>query len=97
MATTFMEYPTWNPGFMREKRRRGSRQIRVTYLFPELVHVNFNIIVGKSFGPCLFCTVVQFLNFSMDHVIDALAADIIITRTQTINRAWNFESLENMV
>ena len=33
----------------------------------------------------------------MDHVIDALAADVIITRTQTINRAWNFESLENMV
>ena len=33
----------------------------------------------------------------MDHVIDALAADVIITLTQTINRAWNFESLENMV
>lgn len=33
----------------------------------------------------------------MDHVIDALAADVFITRTQTISRAWNFESLENMV
>ena len=40
--------------------------------------------------------VVQLANFSMDHVIDALAVDVIITRTQTINRAWNFESLENM-
>ena len=33
----------------------------------------------------------------MDHVIDALAANVIITSTQTINRAWKFEGLVNMV
>ena len=33
----------------------------------------------------------------MDHVIDVLAANFIITSTQTINRAWNFEGLVNMV
>ena len=44
-------------------------------LLPELLHVNFSMIVGKIFGLCLFCTVVQLANFSMDHVIDALAAD----------------------
>ena len=65
--------------------------------FSELLHVNFSLIVGKIFGPCLFCTVVQLANFSMDHVIDALAANVIITRAQTINRAWNFEGLVNMV
>ena len=65
--------------------------------FPELVHVNFSMIVGKIFGPCLFCTVVQPAHFVMDHVIDALAADVIITSAQTINRPWNFEGLVNMV
>ena len=54
------------------------------------------MIVGKIFGLCLFCTVVQLANFSMDHVIDALAADVIITRAHTVNRAWNFEGLVNM-
>ena len=53
--------------------------------FPELPHVNFSVIGGKIFGPCLFCPVVQLANFSMDHVIDALAANVIITSTQTIN------------
>ena len=33
----------------------------------------------------------------MDHVIDVLAANVIITSTQTINRAWNFEGLVDMV
>ena len=33
----------------------------------------------------------------MDHMIDALAADVIITRAQTINRAWKIEALVNMV
>ena len=28
----------------------------------------------------------------MNHVIDGLAADVIITRAQTVNVAWNFES-----
>ena len=65
--------------------------------FPELPHVNFSVIGGKSFGPCLFCAVVQLANLSMDHVIDALAANVIITRAQTINRAWKFEGLVNMV
>ena len=65
--------------------------------FPELVHVNFSMIVGKIFGPCLFCTLVQLAHFAMDDVIDALAANVIITRSQTINRAWNFEGLVNMV
>ena len=51
--------------------------------------------VKASALPLLY--VVQLSNFSVDHVIDALATDVIITRTQTINRAWNFESLENMV
>ena len=55
------------------------------------------MIIGKIFGPCLFCAVVQLANFSMDHVIDALAANVIITRAQTINRAWKFEGLVNMV
>ena len=65
--------------------------------FPELLHVNVSKIGGKIFGSCLFCTVVQLGNLSMDHVIDALAANVIITRAQTINRAWNFEGLVNMV
>ena len=65
--------------------------------FPELLHVNFSVINGKSFWPCLFCAVVQLANLSMDHVIDALAANVIITSTQTINRAWNFDDLVNMV
>ena len=65
--------------------------------FPELSHVNFSVIGGKIFGPCLFCAVVQPANLSMDHVIDALAANVIITSTQTINRAWKFEGLVNMV
>ena len=65
--------------------------------FPELLHVNFSIIGGKSIWPCLFCTAVQLAHFAKDHVIDALAADVIITRAQTINRAWNFEGLVNMV
>ena len=64
--------------------------------FPELLHVNFSVIGDKIFGPCLFCAVVQLANLSMDHVIDALAADVIITSTQTINRAWNFDGLVNM-
>ena len=75
--------------------------LRVNYVvltsFPELVHVNFSMIVGKIFWPCLFCTVVQLANLSMDHVIDALAANVIITRAQTVNRAWKFEGLVNMV
>ena len=33
----------------------------------------------------------------MHHVIDALAADVIITRAQTINRAWDLEGLVNVV
>ena len=74
--------------------------LRVNYVvltsFPELVHINFSMIVDKIFGSCLFCTVVQLAHFAKDHVIDALAADVIITRAQTINRAWNFESLVNM-
>ena len=65
--------------------------------FPELLLVNFCMIVGKISGPCLFCPVVQLANFSMDHVIDALAANVIITSTQTINRAWKFEGLVSMV
>ena len=65
--------------------------------FPELPHVNFSVIGGKIFGPCLFCAVVQLANLSMNHVIDALAANVIITSTQTINRAWKFEGLVNMV
>ena len=65
--------------------------------FPELLHVNFSVIGGKIFGPCLFCAVVQLANLSMNHVIDALAANVVITSTQTINRAWNFEGLVNMV
>ena len=65
--------------------------------FPELLHVNFSAIGGKIFGPCLFCAVVQLANLSMDHVIDALAANVIITSTQTRNRAWKFEGLVNMV
>ena len=81
------------------KQRETDR--RVTYVvltsFPELVHVHFSMIVGKIFGPCLFCTVVQLAHFAMDHVIDALAANVLITRAQTINRAWNFEGLVNMV
>ena len=65
--------------------------------FPELPHVNVSVIGGKIFGPCLFCAVVQLANLSMDHVIDALAANVIITSTQAINRAWKFEGLVNMV
>ena len=65
--------------------------------FPELVHVNFSMIVSKILGLCLLCSVVQLANFSMDHVIDALAANVIITRAQTIDRARNFEGLVNMV
>ena len=65
--------------------------------FPELLHVNFSVIGGKIFGPCLFCAVVQLANLSMDNVIDALAANVVITSTQTINRAWKFEGLVNMV
>ena len=65
--------------------------------FPELLHVNFSVIGGKSFWPCLFCAVVQLANLSMDNVIDALAANVVITSTQTINRAWKFEGLVNMV
>ena len=55
--------------------------------FPELLHVNFRVIGGKSFGLCLFCAVVQIANLSMNNVIDALAANVVITSTQTINRA----------
>ena len=65
--------------------------------FPELLHVNFSVIGGKIFGPCLFCTVVQLAKLYIDHVIDALAANVIIISTQTINRAWKFEGLVNMV
>ena len=65
--------------------------------FPELLHENLSVINGKSFWPCLFCAVVQLANLSMDHVIDALAANVIISSTQTINRAWKFEGLVNMV
>ena len=64
---------------------------------PELLHVNFSVIGGKIFGPCFFCAVVQVETFSLDHVIYALAPYVVITRTQTINRAWNFEGLVNMV
>ena len=55
------------------------------------------MIVGKIFGLRFFCAVFQLANFSTDHVIDALAADVIITRAQTVNRAWNFEDLVKMV
>ena len=65
--------------------------------FPELLHVNFSVIGGKIFGPYLSSAVVQLANLSMDNVIDALAANVVITSTQTINRAWKFEGLVNMV
>ena len=96
--------PLWKiqPGtqVLCEKRERlGFWQIYVTYFFkfPELLHVNFSVIGGKIFGPCLFCGVAPLANLSMDNVIDALAANVIITSTQTINRAWNFDGLANMV
>ena len=91
-----MEYPTSNQGFMLERRETSGKSTSPTS-FPELLHVNFSVIGGKIFGPCLFCAVVQLANLSMDNVIDALAANVIITSTQTINRAWKFEGLVNMV
>ena len=80
----------------RERDRVFGKSASLTS-FPELLHVNFSVIGGKIFGPCLFCAVVQLANLSMDNVIDALAANVIITSTQTINRAWKFEGLVNMV
>ena len=98
MTTTFMEYPIWNASFLWYKRETGLKESYwAPTSFPELVHVNFSIIFGKSCWPCLFCAVVQLATFSLDHVIDALAADVVITRAQTINRSWNFEGLVNMV
>ena len=99
MTTKSMKYTTWNPGLMREKREtRFLANLRhLLQSFPELLHVNFSVIGGKIFGPCLFCAVVQLANLSMDNVIDALAANVIITRTQTIDRAWKFEGLVKMV
>ena len=81
---------------MLEKRETSGKSTSPTS-FPELLHVNFSVIGGKSFGPCLFCAVVKLAKLSMDNVIDALAANVIITSTQTINRAWKFEGLVNMV
>ena len=78
-------------------KERGSDKSASLTSFPELLHVNFSVIGGKIFGPCLFCAVVQLAKLPMDNVIDALAANVIITSTQTINRAWNFEGLVNMV
>ena len=82
---------------MREKRDKVFGKAASPTSFPELLHVNFSVIGGKIFGPCLFCAVVQLANFSMDNVIDALAANVIITSTQSINRAWKFEGLVNML
>ena len=84
---------------MREKRERDNvfgRSPSPTS-FPELLHVNFIVIGGKSVWPCLFCAVVKLANLSMDNVIDALAANVIITSTKTINRAWKLGGLVNMV
>ena len=97
-VTMTAKYPIWNASFLWYKRESGLKESYwAPTSFPELVHVNFSIIFGKSFGPCLFCAVVQLATFSLDHLIYALAADVVITRTQTINRAWNFEGLVNMV
>ena len=97
MTATLVELQPGNKAFYDETEAGFRASYAILTSFPELVHVNFSIIVGKSFGVTLFCAVVQLANFFMDHVIDALAADVIITRTQTTNRAWNFESLENKV
>ena len=96
-------YLLWSiqPGTQALNEKRGIDRVLNKFAsptsFPELLHVNFSVIVGKSFWPCLFCAVVQLANFSLDHVINALAANVIITSTQTINRAWNFKGLVNMV
>ena len=80
----------------RERDRVFGKSASLTS-FPELLHVNFSVNLGKSILPCLFCAVVQLAKLSMDNVIDALAANVVITSTQTINRAWKFEGLVNMV
>ena len=98
MRATWMKL---QPGPLSFRYRERGIDLRANYAlltsFSELVHVNFSIIVGKILELCLFCTVVQLANFSTNNVIDTLAADVVITRAQTINRAWNFEGLVNMV
>ena len=43
-----MEYPTRNQGFMLEKKETFGKS---TSSFPELLHVNFSMIVGTISGP----------------------------------------------